>query len=62
MKISASFYLGKVFIDCISLKTISHVYPAVFPALKQVLLNSAHNICSHKFAHGAGRGGKRGRV
>jgi tRNA threonylcarbamoyladenosine modification (KEOPS) complex Cgi121 subunit len=33
MKISFNFYLGKVFINCISLKTISHVYPAVFPAL-----------------------------
>jgi hypothetical protein len=42
MKISANFYLGKVFINCISLKTISHVYPAVFPALsrRQLWLSS----------------------
>jgi hypothetical protein len=33
MKISAIFYLGKVLINCISLKKISHVYPTVFPAL-----------------------------
>jgi hypothetical protein len=36
MKISPNFYLGKVFINYISLKTISHVYPAVFPTLRHL--------------------------
>jgi hypothetical protein len=43
MKISAIFYLGKVLINRISLKTISDVYPAVFPALSVEALRPVHH-------------------